>query len=79
MTPYGTFTTGHGSLNRNGQSILEKIFAPVTKFVMLFTGRRSSKVRKFTKDEIKRILECRDSRLYGNGNAQYSRFTTGKR
>lgn len=79
MTPYGTFTQSNRSLFRNDHSIVERIIGFIVKFITLLTGKRPSKVRKFTKDEVKRILECRDSRLYGNNNAQYSRFTTGKR
>ncbi len=78
MTYYNTLNPGYPQGTRK-YSLYEKIVVLIMKVLHFLPGRKSTRVRKFTKDEIKRIVECRDSRLYGKSSQPHSRFVSKKR
>jgi hypothetical protein len=78
MTYYNTLNPGYRQGTRK-YSLYEKIVVLIMKFLQFLPGRKSPRVRRFTKDEIKRIVECRDSRLYGNSTQPHSRFASRKK
>lgn len=78
MTHYSTLSPAYRQGTRK-YSWYEKIIVLIMKFLQFLPGRKSTRVRRFTKDEIRRIVECRDSRLYGNSSQPHSRFASKKR